>query len=128
MSIESIAVSSFMTRNVITQTEDQNIQAVSRTMYENNIGSVIIVKNKERDSDIINNRPILSITGNLLISFCSINATTSFTKASGLIVISGLLITSETDISPKNFRKSYHSCNVSFGNQSYRQAFFVVFS
>lgn len=55
MSIESVAVSSFMTRNVITQTEDQNIQVVSRTMYENNIGSVIIVKNKERDSDIINN-------------------------------------------------------------------------
>lgn len=37
MSIESIAVSSFMTRNVITQTEDQNIQAVSRTMYGNNM-------------------------------------------------------------------------------------------
>jgi predicted transcriptional regulator len=37
MSIESIAVSSFMTRNVITHTEDQNIQAVSRTIYENNM-------------------------------------------------------------------------------------------
>lgn len=36
MSIESIAVSSFMTRNVITHTEDQNIQAVS-TIYENNM-------------------------------------------------------------------------------------------
>jgi CBS domain-containing protein len=62
MSIESIAVSSFMTRDVITETEDQNIPAASRTMYENNIGSVIIVKNKERDSDIINNKPVGIIT------------------------------------------------------------------
>jgi CBS domain-containing protein len=64
MSIESIAVSSFMTSNVITQTEDQNVQAVSRTMYENNIGSVIIVKNKERngDDDIANNIPVGIIT------------------------------------------------------------------
>jgi len=42
MSIESIAVSSFMTTNIITQTEDQNIRAVSRTIYENNIGSIVI--------------------------------------------------------------------------------------
>ncbi len=57
MSIESIPVSSFMTTNIITQTEDQNIRAVSRTMYENNIGSIVIVKNnnKDRDSDINNN-------------------------------------------------------------------------
>jgi CBS domain-containing protein len=58
MSIESIPVSSFMTTNIITQTEDQNIRAVSRTMYENNIGSIVIVKNnnnKDRDNDINNN-------------------------------------------------------------------------
>ena len=58
MSIESIPVSSFMTTNIITQPEDQNIRAVSRTMYENNIGSIVIVKNnnnKDRDNDINNN-------------------------------------------------------------------------
>jgi CBS domain-containing protein len=44
MGIESIPVSSFMTRNVITETEDQNMQAVCKIMNENNIGSVIIVK------------------------------------------------------------------------------------
>jgi CBS domain-containing protein len=44
MGIESIPVSSVMTRNVITETEDQNIQAVCKIMNENNIGSVIIVK------------------------------------------------------------------------------------
>jgi CBS domain-containing protein len=33
-----------MTRNVITETEDQNVQAVCKIMNENSIGSVIIVK------------------------------------------------------------------------------------
>jgi CBS domain-containing protein len=44
MGIESIPVSTIMTRNVITEAEDQNIQAVCKIMNENNIGSVIIVK------------------------------------------------------------------------------------
>lgn len=54
MSIESIPVFSFMITNTITQTEDQNIKAVSKAMHENNIGSVVIVKNKDRDNDINN--------------------------------------------------------------------------
>lgn len=63
MSIESILVSSVMTRSVITQTEDQNVQAVSKTMHENNIGSVVIVKNKYRDNDISSsNKPVGIIT------------------------------------------------------------------
>ena len=44
MSLESIPVSSFMTRIVKTEYEDQNIQAVCKTMNENNIGSVIVMK------------------------------------------------------------------------------------
>lgn len=44
MGIESIPASSVMTRNVITETHDQNIQAACKIMNENNIGSVIIVK------------------------------------------------------------------------------------
>ena len=43
MSLDSIPVSSFMTRNVKIETEDQNIQAVCKTMNENNIGSIIVV-------------------------------------------------------------------------------------
>ena len=63
MSIEFTPVSSLMTRNVITQTEDQNVHAVSKTMHENNIGSVVIVRNKDRDNDIISsNKPIGIIT------------------------------------------------------------------
>ena len=34
-----------MTKNVIVQTEDQTIQAISRTMFENNIGNVLIIRN-----------------------------------------------------------------------------------
>jgi CBS domain-containing protein len=51
-----------MTRNIITQTGDQNVQAVSRAMYEinNNIGSIIIVKNKDRNNDV--NKPVGIIT------------------------------------------------------------------
>ena len=63
MSIESTPVSSLMTKNVITQTEDQNVHAVSKTMHENNIGSVVIVRNKDRDNDISSsNKPIGIIT------------------------------------------------------------------
>ena len=63
MSIESTPVSSLMTRNVITQTEDQNVHAVSKTMHENNVGSVVIVRNKDRDNNISSsNKPIGIIT------------------------------------------------------------------
>jgi CBS domain-containing protein len=44
MGIESIPVSTAMTRNVITETQNQNLQAVCKLMNENNIGSVVIVK------------------------------------------------------------------------------------
>jgi CBS domain-containing protein len=52
MSAESIPVSRFMSTDIITQTEDQNIRAVSRSMYENNIGSLVTVKNKDTDNNI----------------------------------------------------------------------------
>ena len=45
MSLESILVSSIMTKKVIVQTDNQNIQAISNTMYDNNIGNVLIVRN-----------------------------------------------------------------------------------
>ena len=40
----SAPVSEFMTKIVITATLDQTIQTVCKIMYENNIGSVVIVK------------------------------------------------------------------------------------
>lgn len=59
MSIESTSVSSFMTKNVKTETEDQNIQSACRNMHQNNIGSIIIVK---RDNSNGNYKPTGIIT------------------------------------------------------------------
>ena len=71
MSLESIPVSSIMTKNVIVQTEDQTIQAISRTMYENNIGNVLIIRNyvaqdsikQDKIVGIITERDVVRIVG-----------------------------------------------------------------
>ena len=77
MSIESIRVSSFMTRTVKTETEDQNIQAVCKIMNENNIGSIVVVTLRDKDQKpvgIITERDIVR-TGRttISISFTSAN-------------------------------------------------------
>jgi len=71
MSLESILVSSIMTKKVIVQTDNQNIQAIANTMYENNIGNVLIIKNYvEQDNikqdkivGIITERDVVRIVG-----------------------------------------------------------------
>ena len=69
MSIESIRISSFMTRNIKTETEDQNIHAVCKTMNDNNIGSVIIMtpfyQNNQKPVGIITERDVVRIVGQL---------------------------------------------------------------
>ncbi|HEX5891472.1 MAG TPA: CBS domain-containing protein [Nitrososphaeraceae archaeon] len=44
MSIDSVAVSSIMTKDVKTATESQTIHDICKIMHDNNIGDVIIVK------------------------------------------------------------------------------------
>jgi CBS domain-containing protein len=44
MSKQSKPVSSIMTTNVKTATEDETIQTVCKSMYENEIGSIVVVK------------------------------------------------------------------------------------
>ena len=61
MSLESIPVSSIMTKNVIVQTEDQTIQAISRTMFENNIGNVLIIRNNTLGNNIGNQYEVIGI-------------------------------------------------------------------
>ena len=62
MVIESIPVSSFMTRNVITETDDQNIQAICKVMNENSIGSLIIIKRlNSNNPNTSNNKEIIGI-------------------------------------------------------------------
>jgi len=61
MSLESVPVSSIMTKNVIVQTEDQTIQAISRTMFENNIGNVLIIRNNTLGNNIGNQYKVIGI-------------------------------------------------------------------
>ena len=75
MSIESIPVASFMTRNVKTETEDQNIQAVCKIMNENNIGSVIVIKSIDGNNQavgIITERDVVRILGLLQTSLLQV--------------------------------------------------------
>lgn len=44
MEIDSVPVSSFMTTEIITATEDQTIQQICKTMLDHDIGSVVVVK------------------------------------------------------------------------------------
>jgi CBS domain-containing protein len=68
-SIETISVSSFMTRDVKTEKEDQNVITACRIMHENNIGCVVIVSKSDSDSEkpigIITERDVVRLLGSL---------------------------------------------------------------
>ena len=70
MSIESISVSTFMTKDVKTETADQNIQSACRNMHQNNIGGIVIVKRENSNGNfkptgIITERDVVRIIGSL---------------------------------------------------------------
>ena len=68
-SIETISVSSIMTRDVKTEKEDQNVVTACRIMHENDIGSIIIVKmdykNNTEPIGIITERDVVRLLGSL---------------------------------------------------------------
>ena len=64
-SIETISVSSFMTSDVKTEKEDQNVLTAYRIMHENNIGCVIIVKKDDKPIGIITERDVVRLLGSL---------------------------------------------------------------
>ena len=68
-SIETISVSSFVTRDVKTEKEDQNVITGCRIMHENNIGCVVIVSkngaNSEKPIGIITERDVVRLLGSL---------------------------------------------------------------
>jgi CBS domain-containing protein len=68
-SLETISVSSFMTRDVKTEKEDQNVLTACRIMHENNLGSVVIVSktgaNYEKPIGIITERDVVRMLGSL---------------------------------------------------------------
>jgi CBS domain-containing protein len=67
--IETISVSSFMTRDVKTEKEDQNLITACRIMHENKIGCVVIVSksdsNSEKPIGIITERDVVRLLGSL---------------------------------------------------------------
>jgi CBS domain-containing protein len=70
-----------MTRNVITETDDQNIQAACKIMSEKNIGSVIIVKgssasHNKRAYSNNNQEPVGIITERDVVRLMGIASTT----------------------------------------------------
>jgi CBS domain-containing protein len=65
MSMESVAVSNIMVRDVKIAKENQSINAIAKVMSDNNIGSVVIVKSDddlEGLGGIITERDIVRIT------------------------------------------------------------------
>jgi CBS domain-containing protein len=66
MSIYLSPISDFMTRKVITTTIEQTIQSVCKSMYENNVGCLIVVKRELNGLvpvGIITERDIVKIIG-----------------------------------------------------------------
>jgi CBS domain-containing protein len=69
MSVESVPVSSLMTDSVKLATENQTIRVVCRMMYENKIGSIVILKDttygnaNKRPIGIVTERDIVRLIG-----------------------------------------------------------------
>jgi CBS domain-containing protein len=71
MSIESISVSSIMTKEVKTAREDQTIRAVAEMMARFNIGCIVIVNSKGIASGIMTERDIVKLVGEPKVSFAA---------------------------------------------------------
>jgi predicted transcriptional regulator len=72
MSLDSLLISSIMSKDVKTENENQNVMAACKVMRENNIGCVIIVRNENNDKSpigVITERDIVNILGEQTIDF-----------------------------------------------------------
>ena len=64
--LETISVSSMMTRDIKTEKEEQNVLTACKMMYENNIGCIIIVKQNDiKPVGIITERDVVRLLGSL---------------------------------------------------------------
>jgi CBS domain-containing protein len=69
MSIESVAVSAVMTRDVKTASEASTVRSVAELMDRYGIGSIVIVKEKGVPVGIITERDIVRLVGRANMSF-----------------------------------------------------------
>jgi CBS domain-containing protein len=66
MSIDTIPISTYMSsKEIITETVDQNIYVACRIMNKNNIGCVVVVDKSERPVGILTERDVVRIFGTL---------------------------------------------------------------
>jgi predicted transcriptional regulator len=67
MSLESLNVSEVMKKNVKVEGQNQNVFAISKSMFDNNIGSVVILDNYESKNrvGIVTERDIIRILSSL---------------------------------------------------------------
>ena len=67
MSLDSIGISSLMTKNIIVAEQDMNMIGISRIMSNNDIGSVVIVedRNSRKPVGIITERDVIRSIGML---------------------------------------------------------------
>ena len=70
MSLDSVLVSNVMKTDVKTENENQNVMAVCKVMYDNDIGCVVVIKEQGKDKipvGIITERDIVRALGKLTI-------------------------------------------------------------
>ena len=68
MAIYSLPISKFMTKKVITSKVDSTIKSVCKSMYDNNVGCLVIVKqtiNGITPAGIITERDVVKIVGSM---------------------------------------------------------------
>ena len=68
MDIYSLPAAKFMTKNVITAKINSTVQSVCKIMYENNVGSVVIIKQTNGSTipvGIITERDVVKIIGSI---------------------------------------------------------------
>lgn len=104
-SIETILVSSFMTRDVKTEKEEQNVLAACRVMHENNIGSVIIVNNGGKPIGIITERDVVRLLGSFNPSLLQIPLRDIMTKPVITISINSSVRDAIQTMQQKNIRR-----------------------
>ena len=71
-SLESVSVSSIMITDVKTAEENQSIQAVCRVLYENKIGSIVILKNSASENKESKKIPVGIVTERDIVRLVSL--------------------------------------------------------
>ena len=70
--LESVSVSSIMITDVKTAEENQSIQAVCRVLYENKIGSIVILKNSASENKESKKIPVGIVTERDIVRLVSL--------------------------------------------------------